>query len=125
MTPRRTNFVPGETSKVARRSATIAGNMMITFPMTVPSHQDSTRILKMMAINTSTRRKTMRKVTKIRRSLSRRGNKSRPSLVSGSPMVKPQVMMIPRRRSRGSPSMMMNHLYLHHPCVSWQEVTPT
>jgi hypothetical protein len=29
----------------------------------------------------------------------------------------------PRRRSPGSPSTMMNHLYLHHPCVSWQDVT--
>jgi hypothetical protein len=26
-----------------------------------------------------------------------------------------QAMMIPRRRSLGSPSMIMNHLYLHHP----------
>jgi hypothetical protein len=93
-----------------------------------PNHQDSTRSMKMRAINTRTRRRTMKKVITRKRSPSRRRNKSRPSLESGSPMAKPQVMiqamMTPRRRSRGSPSMMMNHLYLHHPCVSWQEVTP-
>jgi hypothetical protein len=62
MIPIKTNFVPGETKKVAR-SVTIAGNMVIIFPMIVRSLQDTTRIMKMMAINTSTRRKTMRKVT--------------------------------------------------------------
>jgi hypothetical protein len=77
MTPRTKNFVPEKARKVARRSAIIAENMVITFPMIDPNHQDSTRSMKMRAINTSTRRKTMRKVT-TRKSLSRRGNKSRP-----------------------------------------------
>ena len=83
---------------------------------------------KMRAINTSTQGRAMRRKTQARRDLSREKRISRPSLENGSPMAKTQVMiqmiMNPRRQLWESPCMMMmSHLYLHHQCASWQEVT--
>ena len=98
--------------------------------MIVPNPQSSTRSKMMMTIKTSTQKKVMRRGTSRRRGLSSERKTSRLFLESGSPMEKPQVMtqvtMNPRRKLWGLPCMMMvmmSHLYLHHPCVLWQEVT--
>ena len=89
---------------------------------------------KMRTINQGTgkimiTRRTMTRKSTRRRGPSRRKRKSRLSFGSGSPTVRPQattttMMMIPRTSLWGSPSMMRNHRYLHHPCASWLEVTP-
>ena len=122
MIPRKINFVPGKIKMKPRRYATIVENMVISL-MIVPNHPSSTRSKKIMTIDISTRRIMKIKITR-RRSSSREKKETRPSLESGSPMVKPQAMMMTRKSSWVLPFMMMNHFYLHHPCVSWQEVTP-
>jgi len=88
---------------------------------------------KIMTINTSHQRKVMRRRTTRRKGLSQEKRRSRLSLENGSRMVTPQmmtqVMKNQIKRLWGLPCMMMKmmvirHLYLHHPCASWQEVTP-
>ena len=132
MTPRKTSFVPGKVSKMSRKFVTIAANMA-TSHMIIRSLQSSTRNKKMMTINTRHQRKVMRRRTTRRKGLSQENRRSRLSLENGSRMVNPQmmtqVMKNPRKRLWGLPCMMMKmmvmrHLYLHHPCASWQELTP-
>ena len=132
MTPRKTSFVPGKARKMSRKCVTIAANMA-TSHMIVRSLQNSTRNKKMMTINTRHKRKVMRRRTTRRKGLSQEKRRSRLSLENGSRMVNPQmmtqVMKNLRKRLWGLPCMMMmmmvmRHLYLHHPCASWQEVTP-
>jgi len=104
----------------SRRNAAIVANMVI-FHIIVNSPTRSKR----MTINQGTRRTMTRKITR-RRGLSRR-RKSKLSLGSGSPMVRPQatmMMMMTPTSLWGLLCMRMNHLYLHHPCASWLEVTP-
>ena len=91
MIPSRTNFVSGEIKMVSKRSATIVASMVIS-PMIVPNHPSSTRSKKMMAINTSTQRKTMKRKITRRRNLSRGRKKSKLFLESRSPMAKFQVI---------------------------------
>jgi len=124
---RRTNFVPGEIKTIPTRCATIVGSRSTSL-MIAPNQSSPTKSKKMRAINTSTQGRAMRRKTQARRGLSREKRISRPSLENGSPMAKPQVMiqmmMNPRRQLWESPCMMMmSHLYLHHQCASWQEVT--
>ena len=132
MTPRKISFVPGRARTMSRKFVTIVVNM-VTSHMIVRSLQSSTRNKKIMTINTSHQRKVMRRRTTRRKGLSQEKRRSRLSLENGSRMVNPQmmtqVMKNPRKRLWGLPCIMMKmmvmrHLYLHHPCASWQEVTP-
>jgi hypothetical protein len=125
--PKKNKFRTGGTMTMPRRYVIIVANMGIS-PMIVPNLQSSTRSKMMMTIKTSTQRKVKRRTSR-RRGLSRERKTSMLFLKSGSPMenlqVMTQVMMNPRRKLWGLPCMMMmSHLYLHHLCVSWQEVTP-